>query len=165
VSIRPKYSKEFKEAIVQKVINRGTRSIGEVCEQEGIHESTAKNWLRGCAIVPGMKKQISAKKWSAERKLKAVSETLTSSEEVVGAYLRKEGLYSHQLKEWRSQMLAAVETRPQRLGAVRDARDARITELERDLARMEKALAEASARMMLQKKADLFWTNRDAERK
>ena len=47
----------------------------------------------------------------------------------------------------------------------RDERDERIKELERDLSRMEKALAEASARMMLEKKADLFWASREAAKR
>ena len=55
--------------------------------------------------------------------------------------------------------LDEARTRPQ--AAKRDDRDGRIKELEYDLARMEKALAEASARMMLQKKADLFWAERE----
>ena len=80
--------------------------------------------------------------------------------------MRKEGLYSHQVTEWRADALKSLDearTRPQ--APKRDERDDRIKELEYDLARMEKALAEASARMVLQKKADLFWAERELRMK
>jgi transposase len=113
-----------------------------------------------------MKKPDEIKKWSAEDKLKALFETRSLAENDFGMYLRKEGLYSHQVTEWRADVLKSLDearTRPQ--AAKRDERDDRIKELEHDLTRMEKALAEASARMMLQKKADLFWAERDLRMK
>jgi hypothetical protein len=113
-----------------------------------------------------MKKPNEGKKWSAENKLKALIDTSALGENEFGTYLRKEGLYSHQVTEWRADVLKSldeVRTRPQ--AAKRDDRDDRIKELEHNLARMEKALAEASARMMLQKKADLFWAERELRMK
>jgi transposase-like protein len=156
-----RYSTEVKDSVVAKVLSRGNRSIEDVCRQEGINTQTVGNWLRKRAKVAGMKKPSEIKKWSAEDKLKALFETQSLAENEFGTYLRKEGLYSHQVTEWRADVLKSLDearTRPQ--VAKRDERDDRIKELERDLARMEKALAEASARMMLQKKVDLFWAER-----
>ncbi len=155
------YSTEVKDSVVAKVLSRGNRSIEDVCRQEGINTQTVGNWLRKRAKVAGMKKPNESKKWSAEDKLKALFETQSLAENEFGTYLRKEGLYSHQVTEWRADVLKSLDearTRPQ--AAKRDERDDRIKELEYNLARMEKALAEASARMMLQKKADLFWAER-----
>jgi transposase len=161
-----RYTLEVKDSVVAKVLSRGNRSIEDVCRQEGINTQTVGNWLRKHAMVAGMKNPIEIKKWSAEDKLKALFETRSLAENDFGAYLRKEGLYSHQVTEWRADALKSLgeaRTRPQ--AAKRDERDDRIKELERDLARMEKALAEASARMMLQKKADLFWAERELRMK
>ena len=163
MSVRQGHSLEFKEALITKIVNRSAgQTINDVCEKAGVGSSTAKNWLRMCARLPGMKKPTELKKWSAEDKLKALFETRSLAESDFGMYLRKEGLYSHQVTEWRADVLKSLDearTRPQ--AAKRDDRDGRIKELEYDLARMEKALAEASARMMLQKKADLFWAERE----
>ena len=156
-----RYSTEVKDSVVAKVLSRGSRTIEDVCRQEGINTQTVGNWLRKRAKVAGMKKPNEIKKWSAEDKLKALFETQALAENEFGTYLRKAGLYSHQVTEWRAEVLKSLDearTRPQ--VAKRDERDDRIKELEYDLARMEKALAEASARMMLQKKVDLFWTER-----
>jgi transposase len=106
------------------------------------------------------------KKWPAQAKLKAIADTTGLSESDLGTYLRQEGLYSHQVAEWRAGCLSLLDgalEKPQ--AAKRDERDERIKVLERDLARMEKALAESAARMMLEKKADLFWANRAAAKK
>ena len=160
---RHSFSKEFRESVIQKVLNRGDDSIREVCSREGVGFSTATKWIKNYAILPGMKKQTSAKKWSAEEKLKAIQDSCNLNDEDLGLYLRKAGLYSHQLAEWRADVIKSLDVarnRPQ--VARRDGLDDRIKELERDLLRMEKALAEASARMMLQKKVDLFWEKRDA---
>ena len=156
-----RYSTEVKDSVVAKVLSRGSRTIEDVCRQEGINTQTVGNWLRKRAKVAGMKKPNEIKKWSAEDKLKALFETQSLAENEFGTYLRKAGLHSHQVTEWRAEVLKSLDearTRPQ--VAKRDERDDRIKELEYDLARMEKALAEASARMMLQKKVDLFWTER-----
>jgi len=161
-----RYSQEVKDAIVAKVLSRGSRSIEEICKQEGICTQTVGNWLRIRAKVTGMKNSKENKKWSAEEKLKALIETNALAENDFGMYLRREGLYSHQVTEWRTDVLKSLdESRARPQMAKRDERDDRIKELERDLARMEKALAEASARMMLQKKADLFWAERELREK
>lgn len=38
---RQKYSREFRDAITAKILNRGNRSIAEVCEEEGVGLSAA----------------------------------------------------------------------------------------------------------------------------
>ena len=159
-----RYPAEVQDSVVAKVLSRGSRSVAEVCKDEGISYQTVNNWLRKRAKVAGMKKLDVSKSWSAADKLKALIETSSLLEGEFGSYLRREGLYSHQVTEWKADVLKSLDeacTRPQ--PAKRDERDDRIKELEQDLARMEKALAEASARMMLQKKADFFWESR-AER-
>jgi transposase-like protein len=166
VRSRQRYSEEFKESIVQKILHRDDRSIREVCEAEGVGKSTASNWLRACGSVAGMKPLTVVKKWPAEAKLKALHDTRDLSEGDMGVYLRREGLYGQQVAEWRLDVLKSLdEARARPQAHRRDERDDRIKELERDLARMEKALAEASVRMMLEKKADAFWASREAAKR
>ena len=85
-----RHSKEFKDAIIKKIVNRGDSSFIEVCATSGISSSTAYNWLKH-ATIPGMKtNKIKLKKWTAKEKLKAVTETLSTNEVETGFYLRKE---------------------------------------------------------------------------
>lgn len=67
-------------------------------------------------------------------------------------------MYSHQITAWRAEILAHFATRPT---LKKDARDETIRQLEREILRKDKALAEASALLILQKKVDLIWGSRD----
>lgn len=157
---RPSYSKEFKEAIAAKILNRGNRTVDEVCESEGIGKSTARNWLKGVTLS-GMSKP--SKKWTPEAKLKAITDTHAMSGEELGEYLRREGLHSQDLKSWRDEILKGLA--PAQKVPKKDERDEKIRVLERDLRRKDKALAEASALLILQKKIDLIWGNKGEDEK
>jgi transposase-like protein len=157
-----RFSEEFKEAVVTKIMNRGGQSIAEVCRQAGISLSAGRCWISERGRAHGMKNSKGAGRWTAEAKLKAISKSLDMNEEELGAFLRKEGLHSHQLSEWRSEVLSAL-SHPRKLG--RDGSAPRIRELERDLNRKDKALAEASALLILQKKVNLIWGNKSEDEK
>jgi transposase-like protein len=165
VSLRQSYSREFKEAIVAKLMNRGNQTIEEICEREGVGKSTAVNWLRARVNVANMAKQKTAKKWTPEEKLKAIIETSTMSEEELGAFLRRGGLHSHQLREWREEVLKGLQSAPRKSQSKKDERDEKIKSLEHELRRKDKALAEASALLILQKKIDLIWGSKSEDEK
>lgn len=160
-----KYSRDFKDAIITKILNRGEQTLVEVCGQEGVGLSTATRWVYNRDIVPTMKKSKSSQQWSAEEKLKAVFESNGLNEEELGAFLRKEGLYSQQIKGWRAEILIALGPLSKKPNSVKDERDQKIRELEKDLNRKDKALAEASALLILQKKVNLIWGNKSEDEK
>ena len=79
-------------------------------------------------------------------------------EEEVGALLRRRGLHQADLDRWREQMLQGLEASPR---AAKSSESRRIRELERDLRRKDAALAEASALLILKKKAQAIWGDVD----
>ena len=84
----------------------------------------------------------------------AVLEASRLSEAELGEFLRRQGLHREQLAEWQRSLESALSDR----GARRPSKEAKqIKDLERDLARKEKALAEAAALLVLKKKMDLLW--------
>jgi hypothetical protein len=95
--------------------------------------------------------------WTAEAKLKAIVETTGLAETELGLYLRREGLYSTQIAAWRAEIFAHFAAKPT---PKKDARDETIRQLEREILRKDKALAEASALLILQKKVDVIWGTR-----
>lgn len=155
------YSKEFREAIVAKILNPGSRSRTEICEEAGVKNSTVANGIQSHAKMSGMSKK-SSKNWSAEEKLKSIIEISSMSEEELGIYLRREGLHSHQLVEWRLEILESL-TKKRKNASQKDLRDVKIKSLEREVLRKDKALAEAAALLILQKKANLIWDRQDEE--
>lgn len=156
--MRQKYSHEFKEALVTQLLTRGDRTITSVCEEAGVSRRTATKWLQRSGTVTAHPTPRGHMKWTAEAKLKALIETAGLAEDELGLYLRREGLYATQITEWRADVLEHFATRPT---PKKDARDETIRLLEREILRKDKALAEASALLILQKKVDLIWGNRD----
>lgn len=158
---KKQFSRDFKDAVVTKIMNRGDQTMTEVCTDAGVALSTASRWVSERAMVPTMKNS----KWTAEAKLNAVFQGISLNEEELGAFLRKEGLHSHQLAAWRAEILAALGPMCKKSNAVKDNRAQRIRELERDIHRKDKALAEASALLILQKKVNLIWGNKSEDEK
>ena len=100
---------------------------------------------------------------SSENILKIISETYSLNEEDLGLYLRKNGLHSAQIAEWRASILTSMN-RPKIYINKKDARDSKIKDLEKDLFKKDKALAEVSALLILQKKSAYYGGNRPRTR-
>ena len=111
-------------------------------------------------IKPGTEVSPKAKRrrFSAKYKGRILREAEACTERgEIGALLRREGLYSSHLAQWRQQAemgeLQALE--PKKRGPVpkvADPRDRRIIELERENARLERRAAQAEAIIEVQKK-------------
>jgi len=154
--MRNTYSEGFKESTIQKIMMPGGPSIMEMAEKTGVHHTTIRQWKEKYVNVVDMKK--SKKGWTPEEKLQAVIETSTMSENELGEYLRKNGLHAAELKEWKRDSLAGIKSvgRPKKDPEVFELRKEK-KELERDLSRKDKALAEMSARVILLKKRNLLF--------
>ena len=100
-------------------------------------------------------------KRSAEEKLQAVQEYDNQpDDESRGRLLRERGLYSVEIERWRADMLAVLKSTSNR----NDPKDRRIKELERELRRKEKALAETAALLTLKKTAQQIWGDSEDEK-
>ena len=102
--------------------------------------------------------------WSSEDKFAVVLETTPLNGAELGEYCRRKGLYPEQIAAWRAACLsananAAEQAREQRQQSREDSR--RIRQLEKELQRKEKALAEAAALLVLRKKAQAIWGDQE----
>lgn len=163
---RPVHSAEFRRAAVEKLLSRGSRPVASILEEIGVSSPTLYQWKNEIGNGLDMKK-ISSRPQdrSAEEKLKSVIEFENLPIEKRGEYLRRNGLSSENILSWRKQFLKAFD--PVRKTSVERSEQAlerkRIKELEKDLRRKEKALAETTALLVLKKKADLIWGNGEDE--
>lgn len=97
--------------------------------------------------------------WRPEEKLALVLEASSLSDGELGEFLRRKGLTTAVLDEWRQQALVGLRGTPQLSDVQKDAK--RVKELERELRRKDKALAEAAALLVLKKKAQEIWGDED----
>ena len=156
------YPAERKEAVIKKMLPPHNKSIPELAKEEGICEGTLYNW-RKAARAKGMLMpdgDSSPQGWAAVDKFSAVIETAAMNEAELSAYCRQKGLYPEQIKEWREACEQANDwdrNQNKQLKENRRSDSQRIKELERELLRKEKALAETAALLVLRKKAQAIW--------
>jgi len=159
----PHYSEEFKEQVVRKMMAPNAMSVAQVSRDTGVSEQTLYNWRNrfrneGKAVPAD---SSNPENWSGENKLAVVIETAgLNNEEELAEYCRHKGLYVEQVARWREAARAGAETlRPLSAEERRELQKERKKnrKLEKELRRKEKALAEAAALLILQKKAQAIW--------
>lgn len=134
----------------------------EVVSREiGIGVDTLERW-RSQALT----KPLRQRQWTAAARLEAVITTAALDEATTGAWCRENGVYPQQLQQWRisaTQALAAPEEVRASPSQTREDRR-RIKELEREVRRKDKALAETAALLVLSKKCEaIFKSNTQGE--
>lgn len=164
----PRYSAERKAALLKKLLPPVNLSVAELARQEGISEVTLYAWRKQAkaegAPVPGDKKLPDD--WAAEAKFAVVLETAALSEIELSEYCRRKGLYPEQVQAWRQACITGQQSAKAQRQTERDQAKAdkkRIRELERELHRKDKALAEAAAILVLRKKLNAYWGNDSEE--
>jgi transposase-like protein len=98
--------------------------------------------------------------WSGKNKLAVVIETAALNEQELSAYCREKGLYVEQVQRWREAAESGADMgRPLSAQERREWQSERkkSRRLEKDLRRKDRALAEAAALLVLQKKAREIW--------
>lgn len=156
------YPEEFKLKMVEKLAHPGGPSAQALAQETGVSQTTLSRWLRQAGRVHGMGKKKSKRPgdWTAPEKLQVVLEAEGLSDEELGAFLRRKGLHQAHLERWRAAMHSALEG-PSKKRSGRSKEVRKIRELEKELRRKEKALAEASALLLLKKKAQALWGDED----
>jgi transposase-like protein len=157
-----RYSIEFKEAAVQKMMPPNAVPVREVRRETGVSDVTLYKWRneyrnKGIA-VPG--DDIKPDHWHGQDKLAVVIETAALNESELSEYCRNKGLYPEQVQRWKEAALKGYESDEkiqQRQLSSRKEDKRKIKKLESELRRKEKALAETAALLVLRKKAQAIW--------
>jgi transposase-like protein len=164
------YSEAFKSKMVQRLTGPRAVSAMSLSSEVGISQSTLSRWLRAAKGTLEDMPKVSrprvpasttpaprrAEDWPPEERLRVVTEASRLSDEELGAFLRREGLHEATLREWRTAALEALA--PPKASR---SEQKRVRELERQLRRKDKALAEAAALLVLQKKVQAIWGDGD----
>jgi len=159
------YSKGFKERMVERMSGMDAVSATALSKEVGVPQPTLSKWLRaacpdhpldffetGSGKVTAMPMRR-PQDWSAEEKFQVVLESLSVTDEELGAFLRSKGVHESHIEQWRSQMLSGLHGRASLKEGTKKKRDSKeIRNLRQELARKEKALAEAAALLVLKKK-------------
>ena len=163
-----RYSEERKNAVLQQILPPQSVPIPDVSFSEGIPTKTLYRWRKeavaGGSLVSD--RRSSSDKFSAEAKFSIIVETATLSEHELGQYCRERGLFPEQVKDWKQCFIQGVTTAKKQVKADQSAlknERQRNKELERELRRKDKALAETAALLVLRKKANAIWGDGEDE--
>ena len=166
------YTDSFKAKMVQRLSAPNAISAIGLSKEVGVSQSQLSRWLQRARTVTPMTKdrpsdrvvQASSNARSASEKVRVVMAAAALGPAELGAFLRREGVHEAELEQWRSAVLEggqlALEGSSSRAPA-RSGEGKRIKELERELRRKDKALAEAAALLILQKKVRELWGDGD----
>lgn len=156
------YSQERKESVIRKMMAPDSRSISSLSKEEGIPEGTLHGWRNKARcqglLLPDGSNNLSG--WSSTDKFSAVLESASFNEKKLAEYCRKKGIQPDMLRQWRKACACANdwdEEQNRLLKTDRQDSQRRIKELERELRRKDKALAETAALLVLRKKARAIW--------
>jgi transposase-like protein len=146
-----KYSKDFKQSTIQKILMPGGPTIMEMAVKTGAHPTSIRDWMKMYGNSSAMKKTT---EWTPEKKLQAIAHTLNLSEKELGEFLRSNGLHSAELEQWKQDIYSSLKApgRPRIDPEIVQLRN-KEKELSKDLRRKDRALAEMSARVILLKKS------------
>ena len=130
--------------MVARLTGRDAVSARQLALETGLRQQTLSRWLQEASSLPIMPAKRPSRDWSIEEKIRILAKASTLTGAELTDFLQRAGVRQAEYGQWR---LALGEE-----GRASQATMKRIRTLERELARKEKALAEAAALLVLKKK-------------
>lgn len=130
--------------MLTRLIGKDAVSARQLAVETGLRQQTLSRWLQEASSLPVMPAKRPKRDWSIEDKIRILAKTSTLTGTELTDALRREGVLQAEYEQWR---LALRDEGRASLATMK-----RIRALERELARKEKALAEAAALLVLKKK-------------
>lgn len=155
-----RYGQKFKTQTVARLLPPESAPITAVSAESGVSVATLERWRADALSMPARERA-----WTAAARLQAVIATAAMDEAQRNAWCREQGVYPTELQQWKENATAALSEIPEERISPQETRDARkrVKELERDLRRKEKALAETTALLVLSKQLQAIFQRGEEE--
>ena len=149
-----RYSNEFKERAVARLLPPESAEVSRVSQEIGVSVATLERWRADALSRPARERA-----WTAAARLEAVIATAAMDEAQRSVWCREKGVFPSDLQQWRESAMAALAQPEEARATAQETRAdrRRIKELEKDLRRKEKALAETTALLVLRKKLEAIF--------
>ena len=164
MSTQNTYTEAFREQALKKVYGRGQRTISDVAEELNICIGTLKGWMKKHKKQSMNTAPVASKRpndWTPAERLQLLLESHGLADEELNAFCRKKGIFIHHIAQWKKAF--ETESATDKLNNASLMRDlkSKNQSLNKELKRKEKALAEAAALLVLQKKFQAFWADKE----
>jgi len=164
------FSQEFKAHSVEKALSRKPEhTLKDIAATLGVGYSTLHRWIRlakkNKLEKPEtiMSKEKSPQDWNKTQRLEAIMHCYGLTDEQISAYCRKNGIYPHHLKTWKTEFLSdhqGVESLSRQEQKRLKQENKR---LQKELNRKDKALSETAALLVLSKKCQANWGEKEVD--
>lgn len=170
--MRAMFTQSFKIQAVEKALSRAENtSMLTIADSLGVGRSTLQRWItqsrnQEFESVPEdelsstdrMTKEKRPQDWSLEEKLNMIMRCASLDDEAISELCREQGIYPHHIKQWKQDFVKETPTN-HHTKAQSEVKNLKLENkaLKKELRRKEKALAEAAALLMLEKKAAAMW--------
>lgn len=155
-----RYGQAFRNRVVARLLPPESAEVGAVAKEIGVSVQTLERWREDVQSMPAR-----GRAWTAGGRLEAVITAAAMDEAGKSAWCREHGVYLAELDKWRMSATAALaepeEARASPQATRQDKK--RIKELERELLRKDRALAETAALLVLSKKVAAIFNKGEAE--
>jgi transposase-like protein len=151
-----RYSRKFKERAVSRLLGPDQGDTDAVASTVGVTAPTLLRWREELSVPPFPKSTP-----TGIGRLEALVATSKMDEQERNAWCRSNGIYPSELVQWRESASQALD-QPSGSDLIGRAQRQRIVELEREVRRKDRALAETAALLVLTKKVDAIF-HKDAD--
>ena len=155
-----RYGQVFRERAVARLLPPESSSVETVSRELGVGVATLERWRSDALSQPA-----TTRTWTAVARLETVIATAAMDEAGKSAWCREKGMFPAELEKWRQSATAALAAPEEIRASPQQTRKTqrRIHELEREVGRKDKALAETAALLVLSKKLSaVFGEGEDA---
>lgn len=163
-----RYTQEFKVQSVEKALSRRTdQTLKNIVDDLGVGYSTLQKWIRLAKNnkLENPEKTMSTEKspqdWNKTQRLETIIHCHSLNDEQVSSYCREHGIYPHHVKEWKAEFLSgnagseSLSKQEQKKLRQENKR------LQKELNRKDKALSETAALLVLSKKCQAIWGEKE----
>ena len=149
-----RYGQAFKDRAVARLLPPESAPLEVVAREVSVSADTLERWRAQALARPAADRV-----WTAAARLEAVITTAALDEAARSAWCREHGVYPQQLQQWRASATQALAQPEEARASPQQTRHdrRRIKELERELRRKDKALAETAALLVLSKKVEAIF--------
>ncbi len=164
-----KFTESFKIQAVEKALSRPEGvSIKDLADSLGVGYSSLQKWIQQSKNqqletaspdeMGAMSKEKRPQDWSLEERLNMVITCGSLDDAAISERCRKNGLYPHHLKQWKSDFsnFKTIDTTMKKQTDIKNLKNENKA-LRKELNRKDKALAETAALLVLQKKVNAIW--------
>ena len=163
------FNQAFKVQSVEKALSRRPeQTLTKIADDLGVGYSTLQRWIRlakqnKLESKTLMSKEQSPQDWTKTQRFEALLHCHNLNDEQVSAYCRENGIYPHHINAWKTEFLSGNQEVESLSRQEQKKLKQENKRLQKELNRKDKALSETAALLVLSKKCQAIWGEKEVD--